>query len=79
MIPLNNSLTDEFSKIHVMETETKQLESVDKGYEILETLEKQNKKLDDLEKKLSDSTKTTQEIIPNVYKVFKNYVKNCKN
>ena len=57
LVPSKNSVSDEFSKIHVLETEAKQLESVDNEYEILETLEKQNKKLDDLEKKLSDLTK----------------------
>jgi len=58
---------EQFSKVKELEKEIEKLEAVDIEHEIIQTLRKQNKKLDDIENKLnhSDTSKIkTSEIIP---------------
>ena len=59
--------SEQFSKVEELEKEIEKLEAVDIEHEIIQTLRKQNKKLDDIENKLnySDTSKIkTSEIIP---------------
>ena len=46
-------IPEQFSKIKELEKEIKKFEGVETEYEIIQTLQKQNKKLDDIEKKIS--------------------------
>ena len=58
---------EQFSKVKKLEKEIEKLEAVDIEHEIIQTLRKQNKKLDDIENKLnhSDTSKIkTSETIP---------------
>ena len=58
--------SEQFSKVEELEKEIEKLEAVDIEHEIIQTLRKQNKKLDDIENKLnySDTSKIkTSEII----------------
>ena len=48
---------EQISKVKKLEKEIKKLERVDTEYDIIQTLQKQNKKLDDIEKKLHDLEK----------------------
>ena len=48
---------EQFSKVKELEKEIKKLEGVETEYDIIQTLQKQNKKLDDIEKKLHDLEK----------------------
>ena len=47
-------IPEQFSKVKELEKEIKKFEGVETEYEIIQTLQKQNKKLDDIEKKLHD-------------------------
>ena len=75
--------SEQFSKIKELEKEIEKLEAVDIEHEIIQTLRKQNKKLDDIEKKLHGSTieKITQSNVPEAYCVkckTKRKIKNPK-
>jgi cell fate (sporulation/competence/biofilm development) regulator YmcA (YheA/YmcA/DUF963 family) len=48
---------EQISKVKKLEKEIKKLERVDTVYDIIQTLQKQNKKLDHIEKKLHDLEK----------------------
>ena len=50
-------IPEQFSKVKELEKEIKKFEGVETEYEIIQTLQKQNKKLDDIEKKLHDLEK----------------------
>ena len=52
-----DSTPEQFSKVKEVEKEIKKLEGVEIEYDITQTLQKQNKKLDDIEKKLHDLEK----------------------
>jgi len=51
------STLEQISKVKKLEKEIKKLERVDTEYDIIQTLQKQNKKLDDIEKKFHDLEK----------------------
>ena len=53
---------EQFSKIKELEKEIEKLEAVDVEHEIIQTLQKQNKKLDDIENKLHSSSKIKTKI-----------------
>lgn len=50
---------EQISKVNELEKEIEKLESADIEHEIIQTLQKQNKKLDDIEKKLDHNSNTT--------------------
>ena len=56
--PSDESTKEQISRVNELEKEIEKLESADIEHEIIQTLQKQNKKLDDIENKLG---KTTQE------------------
>ena len=60
MHPSSDEPTQEqISKVNELEKEIEKLEAADIEHEIIQTLQKQNKKLDDIEKKLKLSTEKT--------------------
>ena len=62
--------SEQISQVKELEKEIEILESADIEHEIIQTLQKQNKKLDDIEKKLltpSNAKKTTESEIPEAY------------
>nr|WP_255464623.1 DUF5679 domain-containing protein [Nitrosopumilus sp. b2] len=50
--PSDEPTQEQISKVHELEKEIEKLESADIEHEIIQTLQKQNKKLDDIEKRL---------------------------
>ena len=50
--PTDEATQEQISRVHELEKEIEKLEAADLEHEIIQTLQKQNKKLDDIEKKL---------------------------
>ncbi|MBA4458944.1 MAG: hypothetical protein H2A90_04225, partial [Nitrosopumilaceae archaeon] len=60
--PTDEATQEQISRVHELEKEIEKLEAADLEHEIIQTLQKQNKKLDDIEKKLGQpSTKISTE------------------
>ena len=57
--PSEEATEEQISRVNELEKEIEKLESVDIEHEIIQTLQKQNKKLDDIEKKLGQPSPQT--------------------
>ena len=65
--PTDEATQEQISRVHELEKEIEKLEAADLEHEIIQTLQKQNKKLDDIEKKLGQpSTEISIETSPSI-------------
>ena len=64
--PTEEATEEQISRVNELEREIEKLEAADIEHEIIQTLQKQNKKLDDIEKKLGHTSTETPTESPSI-------------